>query len=40
MAEDFMVKAADADTFNEGAVIPLPHVFKRGGPGGGGADQD
>ena len=30
MAEDFMVKAADAETFNEGAVIPLPHVFKRG----------
>jgi hypothetical protein len=40
MAEDFMVKAADAETFNEGAVIPLPHVFKRGGPGGGGADHD
>ena len=40
MAEDFMVKAADAEIFNEGAVIPLPHVFKRGGPGGGGADQD
>jgi hypothetical protein len=39
MAEDFMAKAADADTFEEGAVIPLPHVFDRGGPGGGGLDH-
>ena len=40
MAEDFMVKAADADTFNEVAVIPLPLVLMRGGPGGGGAVHD
>jgi hypothetical protein len=39
MAEDFMAKAADAETFGEGAGIPLPYVFKRGGPGEDGPDQ-
>jgi hypothetical protein len=39
MAEDFMAKAADTDTVDEGAGLPLPHVFKRGGPGGGGLDH-
>jgi hypothetical protein len=40
MAEDFFAKAADADVCDESAGIPLPHVFKMGGPGGGGLDRN
>jgi hypothetical protein len=38
MAEDFFAKAADADVDSEG--VPLPHVLKFGGPGGGGLDRN
>jgi hypothetical protein len=38
MAEDFMVKAADAET-GPGEVFPLPFVIKNGGWGDGGLDQ-
>jgi hypothetical protein len=39
MAEDFMTKAADAETDQPGEVLPLPFVIKNGGSGGGGLDH-
>jgi len=38
MAEDFLAKAADASDESEG--IPLPHVVKIAGAGGGGIDRN
>jgi hypothetical protein len=38
MAEDFMAKADEAA--EDDGSVPFPHVFKHGGPGGGGLDRN
>jgi hypothetical protein len=39
MAEDFMARASEAETSNEGPM-PFPHMLKPGGAGGGGIDHN
>ena len=39
MAEDFMARASEAETSDEG-VMPFPHMLKAGGAGGGGIDRN
>jgi hypothetical protein len=39
MAEDFMARASEAETNDEGAM-PFPHMLKPEGAGGGGIDRN
>jgi hypothetical protein len=39
MAEDFLARASEVETSDEG-VMPFPHMLKPGGAGGGGIDRN